>query len=300
MEKYYNKSSVSSKIVNFLLKFTNYKKSSSNINNAKKFISNLKKKNFDNKYELYLDCVINNKMKVYSFNGSIDKPLSGGFLIYVHGGSYVENANYWQIKFVKEMAVRTNSTLIFCDYPLAPYSNAIEMFDLFESIYDLLIKKNVAINMFGDSAGGGFAIAFDNFLASKGKILPKNVLALSPWLDVSMSNDNIYEAAKLDNMCDVDGTRYMGELWAGDIDTKSSLISPLYGNYSDIENITIITGGYDILKYQCSEFHEKLKSENIKHNYLFFEKQGHIFAILPIKESRIVLEEIVNIINGVD
>lgn len=296
MQKVYSKVSFSSRVVNYLIKFTNYKKSSLTIENAKKYIKKIKKKNFDGKYNLKKEIEIDSKLKLYSYNGTLDEPVSGGILIYIHGGSYIEDATRMQIKFAKKLAAQTNTTLIFCDYPLAPYSNAKEMFRLFDKMYDLLLKKNININILGDSAGGGFAIAFDRYLYLNNKPLPTNVITLSPWLDVSMSNNNIYDAARLDNMCGVDGTRYMGKLWADDIDTKSELISPLYADFSNIENITIVTGEYDILKYQCSEFHEKLNKNNINHNYFYYEKQGHIFAVLPIKESKIVLKDMKNIL----
>ena len=60
--------------------------------------------------------------------------------------------------------------------------------------------------------------------------------------------------------------------------------------------MTIITGGYDILRAQCLAFHKKLEKQNIKHNYIFYKNQGHIFGVLPHKEGKLVTQDIVNII----
>ena len=119
MEKNYNKVSLSSKIINFIIKLTPYKKTSNTVNESKKFIEKIKDKKFKNKrsYNFKLEYQINNKMNIYTFNGAFDS-LKDGILLYVHGGSFVENANFFQINFAKKIALKTNTTLIFADYPL--------------------------------------------------------------------------------------------------------------------------------------------------------------------------------------
>lgn len=297
MEKIYNNVSFFSQIINFIIKLTPYKKTSNTVNESKKFIEKIKYKKFKNKrsYNFKLEFQINNKMNIYTFNGSFDN-LKDGILLYVHGGSFVENANLFQINFAKKIALKTNTTLIFADYPLAPLSNCKEMFELFMDLYQKIIMYNKNIYFLGDSAGGGFVISLASYIKSKKLPLPKKIIALSPWLDISMSDDKIYEDAKKDVMCGVDGTKYMGKLWANDVKTNDSLISPLYSDDLDIGEITIITGGYDILRSQCLAFHKKLENLKINHNYIFYKNQGHIFGVLPHKEGKLVIQDIVNII----
>ena len=252
MEKNYNKVSLSSQIINYIIKLTPYKKTSNTVDEAKRFIKKIEHKKFKNKkrYNLKLGYQIYNKMNIYTFNGSIDN-LKDGILLYVHGGSFIENANSFQINFAKKIALKTNTTLIFADYPLAPLSDCKEMLELFLELYKKLIIYDKNIYFLGDSAGGGFVISLASFIKSKKLPLPKKIIALSPWLDISMSDDNIYETAKKDVMCGVDGTKYMGRLWANDVKTTDPLISPLYLNDLDFGEMTVITGGYDILRAQC-------------------------------------------------
>lgn len=298
MEKEYTKVSLSSRIVNKLLKLLPYKSSTETEEAAKKYIKKISKKEFINKYELISVMNIDHKMPVYTYNGDLDNCEKSGFLLYIHGGSFIEKANRFQIEFAKKVALKSNSTLIFCDYPVAPYSDCLEMFSLFEKLYQIIISKNQTINFIGDSAGGGFAISFAKYVKDKGYKTPSKIITLSPWLDIAMEDDEIYDIAKYDNMCGVDGTKYMGKLWARDIDLKDSLVSPYYADVKDIGEITIITGGHDILKKQCKEFHEKLKKEKIAHNYIFYKDQGHIFGILPIKESKEVIKDIIKILDN--
>ena len=229
MKKIYNNVSASSKFVNFIIKLAPYKKTSNTVDEAKKFIEKIKDKKFKNKknYNFKLEYQINNKMNIYTFNGSFGN-LKDGILLYVHGGSFVENVNSFQINFAKKISLKTNTTLIFPDYPLAPLSNCKEMLELFLDLYKKIISYNKNIYFLGDSAGGGFVISLASYIKSSGLQLPKKIVALSPWLDISMSDDKIYEDAKKDVMCGVDGTKYMGSLWANDVKTTDPLISPLY------------------------------------------------------------------------
>lgn len=297
MKKYYDKVSLWSKILNFLFKFTNDKKNSETVEGAKQFINSLAETN--SKYilpeKMGLKKEMINEMEVYYYNGN---PLDNNKkLLYIHGGSYIEEAKYFQIKFAMKIAKKTNSTLIFPRYPLAPKGNYRIMYNLIEKLYNKLLQSNTEINFLGDSAGGGFILSFAMYLRDRKKLLPKNIIMMSPWLDVSMSNPKLYEDAKTDNMCGVDGTRYCGKLWAAGLDMKDPLISPMFGSTNDLSKMTIIIGEKEILKSECYKFSDILTSNQIEHNFIEYKGQGHDFGAFPTKEGRLVIKDISEIIN---
>lgn len=296
MKKYYNRISLWSRIVNSSFKLTGYKKKSETVNAAKEYIKELEKKyeKYNLPEEMGLKKIEFEGMKVYSYN---DKPKSKKILLYIHGGSYVEEANYFQIDFAMKVAKKTNSILIFPRYPLAPQGNYKIMYSLIEKLYTKLLERNLEINFLGDSAGGGFILSFAMYLRDIQKRLPKNIIMMSPWLDISMTNPKIYEDAKIDNMCGVDGTRYEGTLWADNLDPKNPLVSPIYGNFNNLSDMTIIVGGKEILTSECSEFSDMLDNLNIKHNYIEYKNQGHVFGMYPTREGKMVLKDICSILN---
>ena len=126
---------------------------------------------------------------------------------------------------------------------------------------------------------------------------PKNIIMMSPWLDISLSNPQTYEDAKNDYMCGVDGTRYCGELWSDDLDTKNPLVSPMFGDVKKLGKMTIIAGGREILKSDCHKFSKILESNKIKYNYIEYKGQGHDFGAYPTKEGKMVIEDVSKIIN---
>lgn len=235
-------------------------------------------------------------MKVYSYNGTLGKN-KGRILLYLHGGSFIEEANIFQIKFAMRIAKKTNSTLIFPVYPLAPNSNYKNMYKLIDELYSKIRMNCNDINFLGDSAGGGFILSYAMYLKEKGIKQPNNIVMLSPWVDISMTNPELLVYEKIDNMCGVKGNSYAGKLWADDLDTKNYLVSPMYGDFNDLGFITIITGERDILKPDCLLLDEKLDELKIEHNYIEYKGQGHDFGAYPTKEGEMVIDDIVAIIN---
>ncbi len=150
----------------------------------------------------------------------------------------------------------------------------------------------------GDSAGGGSVLSFAMQLRNVRIFQPSNIILLSPWLDLSMSNPQLYNDAKKDKMNDVDGIRYEGFLWSAGDDVYNPIISPMYGSFENLGKISLIFGGQGILSSECMKFDEILNNAKIDHNFLFYKNEGHDFAAYPTREGRKAIKEIADIINN--
>lgn len=296
MNKINNKISFSSIFLNCILKKVNYKKNFLNIENTKKHIQKTNTIDYDLPKKMGFSKEKFEGMDVYSYNGRISDNKKK--LLYVHGGAYIENAIYFQLKFVMKIAKKTNSTLIFPVYPLAPKNDYRLTYDLMEKLYYLLTKNNNEINIIGDSAGGGFILSFSMYLRDKGITQPKNIVMLSPWLDISLSNPEIKKYEEKDLILSIDGCKYAGELWKGKLSNNNFLVSPLYGNYDNLGKITIIVGGNELLKPDINKLKNKLDDLKINYNYFEYYKQCHNFAIYPTKEAKDVINNMSSIIKN--
>ena len=87
---------------------------------------------------------------------------SGKYVLFLHGGGYINNIFYQHWKFIAQIIRETNCTFIVPDYPLAPAVNYKEAFAMLDAIYSALLSTTNAANiiLMGDSAGGGLALAF--------------------------------------------------------------------------------------------------------------------------------------------
>lgn len=296
MKKVYDKQTLWSKILNHSFIFSSSRKISNSVEEAKKFIEkNSLKSVKTKKIDKYLKREENEDYMIYSYNGTLNNN-TGKIIIYVHGGSFLENINKYQIKFAKEIAKKTGSTLIVPIYELLPKGNAEKLIASLIDIYIKVLGINPReINLLGDSAGGGVILSLSMIIRDKELRTPDRIVMLSPWLDLSMSNPDIIEDAKKDYMNGLEGTKYAGELWARGMDIKSPIVSPMYGDFSDVGKISIIYGGCEILTSECKRFTDLLDRQNIDYNAIIYQCEGHDFAIFPTKEGKMAVKDIIQL-----
>jgi acetyl esterase/lipase len=154
---------------------------------------------------------------------------TGTVILFIHGGAYITSVLSFQWTLLEDIAKRTNATIVVPDYPVAPENTYEQAHVFIELVYQQLLGKTSAgkIIIMGDSAGGGLALAFAEKLHSEGEQQPAQLILLSPWLDVTLSNPGITAADKNDPMLGVKGLQLAGQAYAGKQDPKYYLISPI-------------------------------------------------------------------------
>ena len=217
-------------------------------------------------------------------------------LLYIHGGSFVDKPMKMQIKFVKRVADRLKMSLAVPIYTTLPKGNVnIFMKDMI-SVYKLLLNRYSKIYLIGDSAGGGAVISLSMVISENGIKKPEGIIALSPWLDLSLENVKIKQIN--DIVCSLVGNKYCGKLWADNNDIKDYKVSSIYGDFINTDKIFITCGGNEICQPDCEKLDLLLDSIKKDHRFFQFENQFHNFEIYPIKESKIVIDEIYKYYKG--
>lgn len=224
-------------------------------------------------------------------------------ILYLHGGSYAMNLTniYWD--FFTDMIHDTGATFIIPDYPLTPEHYYKDVFDMMEPLYEEITKKinpNHLIVM-GDSAGGGLSLALCEQAGEKNLNQPSRLILISPWLDVSMTNQEIDKIQPNDKLLNKDVLKLAGQVYAKGEDLSYYLISPIHGPINQLKNVTIFSGTYDILNPDTVLFVEKAKQAGVKIDYRETEKAEHIW-ILSHKNKEIYhakedYEQLINLIN---
>lgn len=294
----YSKQSLWSKILNNIFIFSSSKKNSSSEETAKKFIDKVANREYNPRILKKFNKEVLENNIVLTFNGEL-KYSNTKILLYVHGGNFVEHPNNFQLLFAMQIAKQTNSVLVVPLYELLPRGNYRKLYSFLHLVYDkILATQPKEIVFLGDSAGGGAVLSFAMQLREDSCLQPSNIVLLSPWLDLSMSNPKLYNDAKRDKMNGVDGVRYEGKCWADGDDVYSPLISPMYGTFENLGKISICFGGKGVLSSECKRFDGILNKAGINHNFLLYEKEGHDFAAYPTKEGRKAIKQIVEIINS--
>lgn len=210
-----------------------------------------------------------------------DGPKNDLKILYFHGGAYVAEATKQHWDFIERLVKDTQCTVIFPDYPLTPKYNYKDVFGmvvpLYREILDKVEEKNLIL--MGDSAGGGLSLALAERMAQEHAKLPNQIILISPWLDVRLTNPKIDEVQKKDPQLNKETLKLAGIAYASDDGIDSYLVNPIEGDVSSLKNITIFTGTYDILNPDVHVLQEKAKEVGVNVTIKEYEKAYHIWLI---------------------
>ena len=216
-------------------------------------------------------------------------------ILYIHGGAYMAEIsdNHWS--FLEKIINNTGATVILPDYPLTPKYDYKDVFNMMEPLYQEIVSKVDKENfiVMGDSAGGGLALALEEKITLENSeyVLPKKTVLISPWLDVRLENEEIEKVQKFDKQLNRESLKMAGIAYAGEDGINSYLVNPIDGDLSNLENITIFTGTYDILNPDVKVLENKAVSQGISIDIREYEKASHIWIINNYKEEAELVEK---------
>lgn len=214
---------------------------------------------------------------------------NSGIIIYIHGGAYVNQLNIqhklycWLLNKVLKIPV------VMPIYPLTPNHDYRECFEQIEELYTMLTDKYQKIVLIGDSAGGGFILSFCQYLKTTNIRQADNIIAISPWVDISMKNN--YDDRK-DVILGNIGLKEIGKRWANNTDTRDHMVSPLYGDNHKLPKTLITTGTDEIFYQDIKEYYEKLIVDGVDAKLIVGKDLFHIYPLFPIPEAISILKEI--------
>ena len=207
-------------------------------------------------------------------------------IFYLHGGTYINNLGSYHFKALDNISRQLDAKVILPIYKKAPrYSYKDALTDLL-MLYKTVLKETNSenISIMGDSAGGGLALALAFEIRDNNLDKAKNLILLSPLLDVNLDNENIAEYEKKDKFLSSWLAREVGKIWSKN-DTKNPLVSPIYGHFENLSKMYIFTGTHDILYPDILKFSKILKENNIEHELITKDKMNHVYVVYPIPEA---------------
>ena len=217
-------------------------------------------------------------------------------VIFLHGGGYVLRAVRSHKNIVERMVKKYNLKVTFVDYPLAPEHTADKTHEVLMKAYKSVTQKNIndKFYFFGDSAGGGLALAFLQEARDKNVIpFPEKTVLMSPWPDISMTNKEIKKFEKKDPLLPVQSLIKIGKQYAGNLDLKSPLVSPIYGNMDNLGEIMLLFGTNEVFYPDCMKLSDMLNvaKGTVVEPYIG-KNLCHDWILAPLKETGKALDAI--------
>jgi len=224
---------------------------------------------------------------------------SNKHILFLHGGGYSKSFLNYHWGFMSKLISSLNCSVTAPDYPLSTNSTVTDLFDFLLPIYESLVDNYGASNIIimGDSAGGGMALALAELLVEKNIEQPAQLLLLSPWLDITLSNPQIDAYEDVDLILDRKTMQVLGRAYVGGSDPTHFLSSPIYGAIKRVAPTTVFVGTEEILLADCRKLKVRAESEPMVFNYREFKGMVHNWMFLPIPDAKKAFEMIVDQIN---
>jgi acetyl esterase/lipase len=202
-----------------------------------------------------------------------------GVLVFLHGGSYTSGpyAEHWE--YLADICQKTELAGLLIDYRLAPQNPFPQgLNDVVTILKNLKFLENWFLA--GDSAGAGLAAATCYKLNELGEQLPKKLILMSGWFDISLENPALKLNAESDVMLTFESLGKSAKVYAADENPNNPLISPIYGDLSTLPPTLIQIGTNDLLLWDNRKFYLKCLEAGVEVKYEEYENTFHDFMLV--------------------
>lgn len=210
-------------------------------------------------------------------------------LVHCHGGGYSTGSRIYARTLTTKLAESAAMDVLCFDYRLAPefpYPAATE--DAMK-VWDYLMLLGYGardIILTGDSAGGNLALSLTLRLKEAGRLLPRGLVLMSPWTDLTSSGQSFAEKADVDPVLNGPYIDRMVAAYADGQDLTEAYISPLFGNFEGFPPTYIQVGENEILLSDSERLYRALADAGVSAKLDVYPGMWHVFQMSPVKAAR--------------
>lgn len=228
-------------------------------------------------------------------------------VLQLHGGGYIgKMRNAYRDFAVLYGKMKGNRRVLSPDYRVAPEDPFPAAFEDACAAYHWLLEKGYQgeqIIVTGDSAGGGLALSLALYLRDNGEPLPKKMVLMSPWTDLTASGDSYRTNFEKDPLFGntTESMIYSDAYYSGQ-DPKNPYISPLFGNYEGLPPMLFQVGSIEMLLSDSVDASKKAQKAGCQVKLSVYEGMFHVFqmGMKRMKESREAWLEVEEFLTGED
>lgn len=216
-------------------------------------------------------------------------------ILYLHGAGWVFGSAHTHDKLIRELAVKTNSIVVFPEYSLAPeakFPTAIEQnYAVLEQLKNFSKEKHFDLNRLtvaGDSVGGNMATVMT--LLSKqrnGQKINQQVL-FYPVTDANFNTPSYQEFAE-GYFLTKEGMQWFWDQYTTDEKERAQITaSPLRATKEQLEGLPqalIITGEADVLRDEGEAYAQNLREAGVEVTQARFQGIVHDFVMVNMMDE---------------
>jgi epsilon-lactone hydrolase len=232
--------------------------------------------------------------------GDIDESKA---LLYFHGGAYFICSAATHRPITWRLSAVARRPVLAIDYRQGPiHTLAHSLTDALAAYQSLLDRghRPKDILLAGDSAGGHLTLATLLALRDQGRPLPAAAICMSPWTDLSDARRRVNCWA--DPLLPAGRVDWLARRWTDGLDCRDPLVSPVYGDYTGVPPLMIVTGSTEILRDDGRRVALSARENGVPVTYEEWNRMPHVFAIFAdvVPEARLVFQHISRFIGAVE
>ncbi len=209
-------------------------------------------------------------------------------ILYCHGGGYSTGSSLYARTLTSKLAMSTSMDVLSFDYRLAPENPYPAATQDAMRVWNYLMLLGYGardIIVAGDSAGGNLALSLTLKLKEEGRLLPRGLVLMSPWTDLTSSGKSHQTKADIDPVLNAAYLEDMIQNYAAGQNLEDPYISPLFGEYEGFPPTYIQVGGNEILLDDSAMLYRKMLKANVSVKLDTFEGMWHVFQMSPFKTA---------------
>ena len=218
-------------------------------------------------------------------------------ILYLHGGAFIYPPVFFHWRFLHDLCLRTNTDAQLPVYPKSPEYDCEYAVKTILDFYKTLSESRQyeEIHLVGDSAGACLCLVVAQEAHKNGWQKPTSLNLLSPCVDLSHTREKEMRVLQdRDIMLQLDRVILLNAIWQGSLPAQHPWVSPVFGDFSGIDNLNVYFGSDEIL--QPDDLFLKETYEKAGKTGLFREFEGmfHTFAMFPIPQGFKAIKDIAN------
>ncbi len=207
-----------------------------------------------------------------------------GIILQLHGGGY-----YGKLKNVyRDMAglyweLSKGLDVLSVDYRVAPEHPYPAALQDAMAAYQWVFEHNYDtghIYVVGDSAGGGLTLALTMALRDHKMPMPKGLITMSAWTDLTKSGESYKENFDIDPVFGrIDGSMIFQDGYYQEHSPADSYISPIMGDYTGFPPMLMQVGEYEMLLSDTLTVAQKAKDAGVLVKVHVYPGMFHVFQM---------------------
>lgn len=219
-------------------------------------------------------------------------------LTYVHGGGHVTQISPYHWRLLGGLAEAVGCTVHVPLYPLAPEHAHPAAFAMLDALYAEQVAQHGAEHCvwMGDSSGGGLALVIAQRAVAQGLPAVRDLILISPWLDLALSDPELPTLATTDPWLDLPGMAAAAQWWAGGDDPAAPHLSPVNAPLEGLQRLHVFMGTRDLLWPASRRLLARAQAAGVAMTLHEARDMIHVWPLLPIAQARPAIQAMSDLI----